>query len=283
MHINLAVLRTTMFLMTSLCTIASEADGDKDESWQLVWSDEFNQDGKPESKNWKYETGFVRHKEAQWYQPQNAWCEDGLLVIEARKESVRNSNFVTGSKDWKESRSHATHTSASLRTEGLRSWKFGRFEMRGKIDIRSGMWPTFWTMGVNGEWPSCGEVDIMEFYQRHLLANVAWATEARWVPHWDSVKKAIKDFDDPDWSNKFHIWRMDWGESSINIYLDGKLVNHTDLNRTLNGRQPPKNPFHQPHFILLNLAIGGANGGDHKLTRFPARFEIDYVRVYQTR
>ena len=74
---------------------------------------------------------------------------------------------------------------------------------------------------------------------------------------------------------------MDWDETAIKIYLDDKLVNQTNLGRTINGRQPPRNPFHQPHYILLSLAIGGANGGDPVQTEFPARFEIDYVRVYQ--
>ena len=168
-------------------------------------------------------------------------------------------------------------------TQGLRSWKYGRFEMRGKIDSRSGMWPSFWMMGNEGEWPGCGEIDIMEFYRGKLLANVAWGTNVRWVPHWDSVRVPLTELEDPNWSNKFHVWRMDWDESAIKLYVDEKLLNETDLSRTINGRQPPKNPFHQPHYILLNLAIGGNNGGDPSATQFPARFEVDYVRVYQRR
>lgn len=272
--------------VASSCAEAFDVCGNQNDNssgWVLVWADEFNQDGRPDSKNWNYETGFVRNEEDQWYQPQNAWCKDGLLVIEARQEEIRNPGFDPESKDWTTSRKVASHTSASLRTDGLHSWTFGRFEMRAKIDTRAGMWPAFWTMGIEGEWPQCGEVDIMEFYRGFLLANGAWGTEQRWVPHWDTVKVPIKDLGDPDWSNKFHVWHMDWDESSLSIHVDGRLINQTYLSRTINGRQPPKNPLHQPHFILLSLAIGGTNGGDHTKTTFPARFEIDYVRVYQRR
>lgn len=88
-------------------------------------------------------------------------------------------------------------------------------------------------------------------------------------------------FNDPDWSGKFHVWRMDWDEKAIRLYVDDTLLNTTDLKDTFNKNPEGKNPFHQPHYILLNLAIGGANGGDPSKTDFPARFEVDYVRIYQ--
>ena len=269
-------------------TAAAEIAGSQRESaaaadWQLVWADEFNQDGRPNPRNWTYERGFIRHKEEQWYQPQNAMCENGLLIIEARRERKWNPDFDPQSQDWRKNREFAKYTSASMRTEGLHSWQYGRFVMRGRIDTRNGLWPTFWTMGINGLWPHRGEVDIMEFYRDMLLANVAWGTERKWVPHWDSVRLKIAEFDQPDWSQQFHIWRMDWQADSIKLYVDDKLLNTTDLTQTINGDEEGKNPFHQPHFILLNLAVGGANGGDPSHTAFPARFEVDYVRVYQLR
>jgi beta-glucanase (GH16 family) len=179
------------------------------------------------------------------------------------------------------SREYADYTSASLTTKGLHDWRYGRFEMRGRIDTRPGLWPAFWTLGVAGEWPSNGEIDIMEYYRGMLLANVAWGGEGRWVAKWDSVKKPIAEFNDPDWPRKFHLWRMDWDEQGIKLYVDEILLNTTDLNETFNQNKEGKNPFRQPHYILLNLAIGGTNGGDPTKTEFPARFEVDYVRVYQ--
>jgi beta-glucanase (GH16 family) len=248
---------------------------------RLVWSDEFNTNGRPEPRNWTYESGFVRNAELQWYQPENVWCQDGLLIMEGRWERKRNQQYEPGSNDWRRNREYAEYTSASLTTKGLWSWQYGRFEMRGRIDTRPGLWPAFWTLGVAGEWPSSGEIDIMEYYRGGLLANAAWGTERRWVARWDSARKPITEFNDPDWSKKFHVWRMDWEESAIRLFVDGLLLNSIDLKETVNADKEAKNPFRQPHYILLNLAIGGMNGGDPSGTEFPARFEVDYVRVYQ--
>jgi len=249
--------------------------------WKLVWADEFNKDGRPDPQNWSYEAGFVRNRELQWYQPDNAWCKEGLLIIEGRREHKQNPNYQPNSEDWKASREYADYTSASLTTRGRHHWQYGRFEMRGRIDARSGLWPGFWTLGVAGEWPRNGEIDSMEYYQGMLLANVAWGTQKRWVAEWDSVKKPITQFNDPDWSSKFHVWRMDWDDKVIRLYVDEILLNTTDLKDTFNKDTERKNPFHQPHYLLLNLAIGGTSGGDPSSTHFPAKFEVDYVRVYQ--
>ncbi len=75
---------------------AAQSSGD----WKLVWSDEFDKDGKPDPARWTYETGFVRNQELQWYQPDNAWCEKGFLIIEGRRERVKNPRFVPGSTNW---------------------------------------------------------------------------------------------------------------------------------------------------------------------------------------
>jgi len=249
--------------------------------WKLVWADEFDKDGRPDPLNWGYETGFVRNREHQWYQPDNARCEKGLLIIEGRRERKKNPNYDPNSRDWKANREYAEYTSASLTTKGLRNWHYGRFEMRGRIDTRPGLWPAFWTLGVDGEWPSNGEIDIMEYYRGMLLANVAWGTERRWTPEWDSVKKPIGEFNDPGWAGKFHVWRMDWDDKSIKLYVDDVLLNTTDLKDTFNKDTEGRNPFLQPHYIILNLAIGGANGGDPSGTDLPSRFEVDYVRVYR--
>lgn len=249
--------------------------------YKLVWSDEFNKDGQPDPRNWTYEIGFVRNRELQWYQPENARCENGLLIIEARRERKQNPGYKPNSENWRENRKYSEYTSASLTTKGLHNWMYGRFEMRGRIDTRAGLWPAFWTLGTKGRWPSCGEIDIMEYYRGTLLANAAWGSEKRWVPKWDDTRKPITDFNDPNWSKKFHIWRMDWDVDIIKLYVDEMLLNTIDLKKTFNKDKEGKNPFRQPHYIILNLAIGGSAGGDPSNTKFPAKFEVDYIRVYK--
>ncbi|MBO0935642.1 glycoside hydrolase family 16 protein [Fibrella sp. HMF5335] len=250
-------------------------------NYQLVWADEFTTNGPPNPANWTYERGFVRNNELQWYQPDNARCQNGFLVIEARRENRPNPTYSAGSSVWNTSRPTIQYSSACLITRGLHSWQYGRFEMRGRIDTRAGLWPAFWTLGQTGQWPSNGEIDIMEYYRNMLLANVAWGTSTQYKAEWRTVRKPVDMFNDPGWASKFHIWRMDWDETAIALYVDDTLLNRVNLSETINTDGSGFNPFRQPHYILLDLAVGGDQGGDPSATVFPGRFEVDYVRVYQ--
>ena len=230
--------------------------------WKLVWADEFATNGPPDPKNWKFERGFVRNTEFQWYQPDNARCENGFLIIEGRREQKPNPNYQPASTSWKTNRPVIDYTSSSLHTNGLHNWQYGRFEMRGRIDTSPGMWPAFWTLGTKGEWPANGEIDIMEYYRNMLLANVAWGTDKQYKAEWRTTKKPVTSFPDPGWSKKFHTWRMDWDETAIRLYVDDELLNTVPLAETINKDGTGINPFRQPQYVLLNLAIGGDNGGD---------------------
>jgi beta-glucanase (GH16 family) len=254
---------------------AEEKDG-----YNLVWSDEFNNTGKPDSTNWRYEKGFVRNEEAQWYQEENAFCERGLLVIEGRKELKANPRFEEGSRDWRRNRKNIEYTASSINTSGKHSWQYGRFVMRGKIDISSGLWPAWWTLGVSGSWPANGEIDIMEYYRKKLLANIACIGSNRRA-EWYSKTFDIDSLGGKAWASKFHVWRMDWDENAIALFVDDVLLNKVELNKLVNKNGSNINPFRQPHYMLLNLAMGGMNGGEFGDTKFPNRFEVDYVRVYQ--
>jgi beta-glucanase (GH16 family) len=263
-------------------------DSDKDNNYKLVWADEFDKDGAPNAEYWNYEKGFVRNNEAQWYQPENAVDKDGILTIFAKKEQVKNPDYQADSRNWRKKREFAEITAASIKTNGKKEFQYGRFEVRAKIPTAGGSWPAIWTLGNKYPWPSNGEIDIMEYYRikdvPHILANAAWGSDMAGNAKWDSAKIPFTHFTDKDaaWADKFHIWRMDWDEKYIKLYLDNELLNTVNLSETQNGTIGENtNPFQQPHYVLLNLAIGGDNGGTPDLSAFPLKYEIDYVRVYQ--
>lgn len=252
--------------------------------YKLVWNDEFSENGKPNTAHWVFENGFKRNYELQWYQQENANCKNGILTITAKREQVKNTDYDYTSKDWRKNRSHAYYTSASINTKGLKSWKYGRFETRAKIDSTKGSWPAIWTLGNVGQWPANGEIDIMEFYiknqKQSILANAAFLGGNQKVK-WNSKVTPLAYFldKDPKWLDKFHVWRMDWDEEAIKIYIDDELINNISTLKTINP--DGTNPFQQEHYFLLNLAIGGENGGNPKFSKFPITYQVDYVRVYQ--
>jgi hypothetical protein len=109
-------------LISCLLLTGFFAIGQKEKSYQLVWSDEFDQEGPPDSANWDFEKGFVRNQEFQWYQPENANCSNGMLTIEAKKEEKPNPQYTSESKDWRRNRQQIQYTSACLITRGRRTW-----------------------------------------------------------------------------------------------------------------------------------------------------------------
>jgi len=281
-----------LFLLVMICLVVVAFAQQTGEGMRLVWSDEFDTDGRP-SKDWTYEQGFQRNQEAQWYQRQNAYVKDGCLVIEGRREHRRNPNYMAGSNDWRTNREFIEYTSSSLTTRLSQQFLYGRFEIRAKIPTATGAWPAIWLLGNKWEWPQNGEIDIMEYYIKNgkpsILANACWGSDQRWNAVWDSEVIPFTHFTDkdPEWADKFHVWRMDWDEHYIRIYLDDELLNEIDLSKTQNGGYGGnrENPFANrvpgfKHYLLLNLALGG-NGGEPDISQFPLRYYIDYVRVYQ--
>ncbi|MDQ2751662.1 MAG: glycoside hydrolase family 16 protein, partial [Bacteroidota bacterium] len=166
--------------------------------YKLVWADQFNKDGSPDTANWSYERGFVRNKEDQWYQPDNAYCKDGKLIIEARREGKPNPNYTEGSNDWRKSRKTIQYTSACILTKNKQQWQYGRYEIRAKIDVSKGMRPAWWTLGIGEPWPANGEIDMMEFYRGKLLANIA-CLDSNGKAKWFSKTKPV----DSIWATLF--------------------------------------------------------------------------------
>ena len=257
--------------------------------WKLVWNQEFDTDGAYDRNVWEAERGFVRNHEDQWYQEDNACQKDGYLVIEGRKEHRDNPLYQDfGIRDWRRQREFIEYTAASLTTRKSFSFLYGRLEVRAKIPTAGGAWPAIWLLGTDMPWPSCGEIDVMEFYRikgvPHILANACWGDDQPHHAVWNSKVTPFSHFTelDKDWADKFHLWRMDWTPEAIRIYLDDELLNDIPLSTTLNGSIGQHvNPFTRPQYLLLNLALGGDNGGDIDDSALPMRYEIDYVRVYQ--
>jgi beta-glucanase (GH16 family) len=249
--------------------------------WKLVWRDEFNEASCPSRSKWNLEHGFVRNGELQWYQPQNAFCHDGVLVLEARREEKRNPGYLPGSQNWKLSRRVASYTSASIASRY--SFTYGRAESLIRLDPRPGSWPAFWTLGASyrrepKSWPATGEVDVMEYYRNLVLANVCNPRPTRCG--WSSTRQSLATLGGQAWADRFHLWAMDWNARRIDLLLDGKLVRRFPVAHA--ARAGRGNPYvNKPAFLLLSQAIGGANGDDPTNTGFPVRLEVKYVRVYQ--
>lgn len=277
-----------LLLSTAALPAQAQVPAEEPGGYRLIWHDEFDRAGRPDRSNWNYEEGFVRNREWQWYQGDNAEVRDGVLVITARREERPNPQYEAGSTDWRRSRERVECTSACVITRGLQEFRFGRFEVRARIPASRGSWPAIWMLGSKRHygWPSCGEIDIMEFYPkggtRSILANACWGNDGGGSV-WDDVAVPFTRFTQRDslWTTRFHVWRMDWDERNIRIYLDDELLNEVDLSRTVNGVHGRReNPFHKPMYLLLNLAMGSSGGHVDEAT-LPVRYEVDYVRVYQ--
>jgi beta-glucanase (GH16 family) len=236
--------------------------------WTLVFSDEFEGTGAPDPAKWGYEIGYIRNHEAQYYtsRPENVRTESGNLVIEGRKEA-----------------SHGfAYTSASLNTLGRFEFLYGRVEVRAKLPTGSGAWPAIWMLGTNRAqvgWPTCGEIDIMEnvgFDPPAIHGSVHTAAYNHAI---GTQKTAVVTVAKP-WED-FHVYALEWRPDRIDVFVDGQRY-FTFRNEDAGSSTWP---FDKPQYLLINLAIGGSWGGQKGIddARFPHRFLIDYVRIYQRR
>ncbi len=234
-------------------------------TWKLVWSDEFDHDGKPDPAKWAYETGgggWGNH-ELQYYtdRPENARVESGHLVIEARRERV-------GERDY---------TSARLVTKGKRTFRYGRVAVRAKLPKGVGTWPAIWMLGATDrEWPERGELDIME----HVGKNPGWvhASAHSLKYYWRNGNQKTGITYLGDVQNAFHEYALDWSKDRLEFFVD----NNKYLTVDNEGSGHDAWPFDDPEYLLMNVAVGGDWGGPLvDDSAFPTRMEVDYVRVYE--
>lgn len=267
---------------------------------RLIWSDEFNYAGLPDSTKWGYEEGFIRNQEPQYYtvrRLENCRVENGMLVIESIKEQYPNPAFRTGS----DQPAVAEYTSASINTLGKFGWQYGRIEVRAKVPGGAGIWPAIWMMGENRpqvKWPQCGEIDVMEWLGRDpmtVYGTVHYADSANKYAHQGGTVKAgqpaggvqraaEKQGAQPVLSglpaDGFHIYAMDWYPDRLEFYYDSVKYFVFD---TRKGQHGQENIFSKKFYLLLNLALGhtGSWAGPVGEGTLPGKYFVDYVRIYQ--
>lgn len=275
------LLGLSVFLLTGTAR-SEEIAKTSTNGWTLVWADEFDKPGLPDPAKWTYEEGFVRNNELQYYtkgRQENARVEGGRLIIESRLEKFPNPAYKAGAKDSRHGREFAEYTSASVTSRGLGEWKHARVEVRAKIPHGRGTWPAIWMLGADrtAGWPSCGEIDIMEFVG-HDPDTIHGTVHTGKYNHVKGTAKGSQfhlkaPYDD------FHLYAVEWDADKMDFFVDGnKYFTFTNEHSGVEAW-----PFDKPQYLILNTAIGGEWGGQKGVDNaiFPQKFEIDYVRIYQ--
>mgnify|MGYP001168142978 FL=1 len=250
----------------SLCE--DSGNDEPDDNYILVWSDEFEASDIDESK-WNFQIGTGNwgwgNGEHQYYtnRLENAFIEDGKLVIQALNESYQGSNY----------------TSARMTTKNKGDWLYGKIKARIKVPSAGGTWPAFWMMPTNsvyGGWPNSGEIDIMEHYGCN--DGEVTATVHNNLYNWNGGIPPTSYYDDTSATSEFHDYEVIWTDSELKFFVDGSWIG-SYYNQNSGWEQWP---YNQDFYIILNLAVGShfmPCSTEDDL--FPQRYEIDYVRVYQ--
>lgn len=251
--LKLPLLLTAMLALTG--SVASA------QNWQLVWQDEFNSSIGPD---WVFETGTGSggwgNNELQYYRQENATIENGQLVITAKKENFGG----------------MAYTSARMKTQGRKSWTYGKIEARIAMPSFTGSWPAFWMLGSNISsigWPSCGEIDIME--------HVNTSADVHGTVHWTGSNNLYASYGTatPVAVTAYHTYTIEWTSAYIKWFVDGRQYNEINIQNNVGGTEE----FQRDFFILLNFAIGGNwPGFSVDQNAFPAKMYVDYVKVYQS-
>jgi beta-glucanase (GH16 family) len=238
---------------------------------KLIWSDEFNGSGLPDTTKWRYDTGFIANHEMQYYTEarlQNIQLKDGTLQITARNDSLKHGSGL-----------HPI-TSARINTKGKGEWTYGRIEARAKMPSSLGTWPAIWMLGADidrTDWPACGEIDILE-HVGYMPDTVHFNVHTEKYNHVKGTNKGTTVFSKAPY-NDFHIYAIEWFPDHIDWYFDDKKVFTYTNEKTGTAAWP----FDKPQFLILNLAFGGDWGGSKgvNIASLPQTFLVDYVRVFQ--
>jgi beta-glucanase (GH16 family) len=239
-----------------------------EDGWKLVWSDEFNYTGLPDSTKWKYDVGGHGwgNNELQYYtekRKENAYVQDGNLIIEARKEDYEGKNY------------------SSARLLSKEGWTYGKFEIRARLPQGRGTWPAIWMLPDewnlgSGGWPDNGEIDIMEHvgYRPNYIHGSVHCK----AYYWRIGTQKTDTLYIPGVMDDFHTYALEWNADSLSIFADGEK--YLTFANEKEGWE--KWPFFKNFHYVLNIAVGGDWGGAEGVDEsiWPQQMEIDYIRVY---
>ena len=248
------------------------------ENWELLWSDEFNDEELDLTKwnklNWK--PGWVNNElQAYTDRDTNIFLENGHLVLQGNIEPGYSGTDYVGNNYV------ADYTSGRVNTDDKFSTTYGRFDIKAKLPAGKGSWPAIWMLGESISsigWPQCGEIDIMEHvgYDQGLVHGSIHTQDYN---HMYGTQKSGSKYVD-DVTDTFHVYSLEWSPFYLRYLIDNEpfFFVYNDSNGDFG-----KWPFNDPHYLILNLAIGGDWGGVQGVSAsaFPMKMYIDYVRVYK--
>lgn len=248
----------------------TDSGGDDTTGYQLVWSDEFDYTGKPDSTKWGYDIGDNGwgNNELQYYTNDevNARAENGMLVLEAH-------NYPDA---------EVQYTSARLVTREKGDWLYGKFEIKARLPYGKGIWPAIWMLPTDwfyGGWAASGEIDIMELLG-HEPDRVYGTLHYGGSPPANVHTGNNYTLQNSTFASDFHIFTLEWEKEEMRWYIDGELY-ATQNEWYTQGHEYPA-PFDKKFHLIFNIAVGGNwPGYPDENTTFPQRMEVDYVRVYQ--
>lgn len=239
-------------------------------TYELVWSDEFDYEGKPDPEKWGYDlggSGWGNHELQYYTEGDNVTVADGLLVIEARKEEMGNREY----------------TSTRLVTRNKGDWTYCKVEVSAKLPSGLGTWPAVWMLPTDyeyGGWPASGEVDIMEHvgYDQDVIVQ---SVHSQKYHGGQSRGHSIRT---EGVSEDFHLYSVEWLPDKLIFYVDGEEQYTYDPQKLTSRPTYEYWPFDRRMHLLINLAFGGDWGGARGVddSYFPVQYEVDYVRVYQS-
>jgi beta-glucanase (GH16 family) len=267
------VMRTFLTLLLFYLGATSMAQQPLTTGAKLVWSDEFNYTGLPDSTKWNYDVGGhgFGNNEKQFYLEksiENTFVSDGKLHIVALKKKYENLNY----------------TSAKLSNYQKFSIQYGKIEVMAKLPRGKGNWPAIWMLPESLRkkeeiWPLCGEIDIME----HVGKNPNWLHVSLHSNLYNHITGTQVTYFEKlhDVFDNFHKYGITWTKDYIKFYFDDKLFFESFKGQKGRVSSNEGWPFDKPYFLIMNLAIGGNWGGEIDDEIFPNEMQIDYVRVYQ--